>query len=32
VPFIYVVPFFDVMTYKDEGKVLIPWDVGGPAT
>jgi hypothetical protein len=32
VPYTYVVPFFDVLTYADEGKMVIAWDVGGPAT
>lgn len=32
VPYTYVVPFFDVLTYKEDGKMVIAWDVGGPAT
>lgn len=32
VPYTYVVPFFDILTYKQEGKMVFAWDVGGPAT
>ena len=31
-PHIYIVPIFDVETYADEGKILIPWVIQGPAT
>ena len=25
----YLVPFFDIATFKDEGKMLIPWQISG---
>lgn len=28
----YVVPFYDIDTYKDENKILFPWMIEGPAT
>lgn len=30
--YIYGVPFYDLITFKDEGKILFQWDVEGPAT
>ena len=32
IPRIYIVPFFDTSTCIKEGKILIPWVVGGAAT
>lgn len=29
---IYLVPFFDITTYKKENKILIPWQISGEAT
>lgn len=29
---IYAVPFYDVVTLQDEGKMLIPWCISGEAT
>lgn len=26
----YMVPFYDIYTYANEGKILIPWNVGAP--
>lgn len=31
-PYTYVVPFFDILSYQDTGKMVFPWVVGGPAT
>lgn len=28
----YIVPFFDILSYLDEGKIIFPWVVGGAAT
>ena len=30
--YIYAPPFIDVTTYADEGKIIIPWCIEGPAT
>ena len=30
--YVYVVPVFDIETYADEGKILIPWVIQGHAT
>lgn len=30
--YVYVVPVFDLETYADEGKILIPWVIQGHAT
>lgn len=30
--FVYVVPIYDLETYADEGKILIPWVIQGNAT
>lgn len=32
VPYIYIVPFYDTVRFSDEGKIVFPWVVGGPAT
>lgn len=32
VPFTYVVPFFDILSNEDTGKIIFPWVIGGPAT
>lgn len=29
---IYLVPFFDITTYKKDNKILIPWQISGEAT
>lgn len=31
-PYTYVVPFFDILSQEDSGKMIFPWVVGGPAT
>lgn len=28
----YLVPFYDITTFKEEKKILFPWQIGGPAT
>lgn len=30
--YVYIVPIFDIETYADEGKILIPWVIQGNAT
>lgn len=32
VPYIYVVPFYDTSKFIQEGKMIIPWALGGAAT
>ena len=32
VPYIYVVPFLDTITYAVDGKMVFPWIIGGVAT
>lgn len=32
VPYLYVVPYLDIMTYATEGKMVFPWVIGGIAT
>lgn len=31
-PYVYLVPVYDLETYADEGKMLIPWVIQGSAT
>lgn len=28
----YLVPFYDITTYKEEGKILLPWQISGEVT
>lgn len=30
--YVYAVPVYDVVTFKDENKILFPWTICGPAT
>ena len=32
VPYTYVVPFYDILSHEDTGKIVFPWVIGGPAT
>lgn len=32
IPYIYIVPFYDTTKFVTEGKMIFPWNVGGPAT
>lgn len=31
-PYFYVVPFFDILSCEDEGKMIFPWVIGDAAT
>lgn len=32
VPYLYAVPFYDIMKYASENKMIFPWNVSGAAT
>lgn len=32
VPYIYIVPFYDITTYADENKIIFPWSISNSVT
>lgn len=30
--YVYVVPYYDIYTYRDQNKLIIPWNIDGAAT
>ena len=31
-PYVYIVPYYDIYTYRPYNKIVIPWEVDGTAT
>lgn len=31
-PYVYIVPYYDIYTYRNSNKLVIPWNVDGAAT
>ena len=32
IPYLYIVPFYDTVRFSEENKMILPWNINGPAT